>query len=246
MASLELEKALIIRMDGLCPNSYYCESGSRGYAAINLKLLPLQTYACLISSTLSVVGAIIILLAYCSFKDLRKGTAQTIITLLALADLGAALGCLVGTGNILAHYQGSACWIFYNICAIQAFCSLWCGISSSVWSAVLAVHFLLATVFNRSKWTERLMPLYHIVACTLPTIVLLPLLISGQLGYTPTYQVLCYVSATTSINIPQIAQSVEECVVWAVVLLFTIVTASSYTVIIAQIYSKVCHVAMQN
>ena len=86
-------------MEGLCPDSYNCEDERRGYAAINSKLLPIQDIIGTVSSVLSIVGATIILLAYCAFKDLRKGTAQTIITLLSLADMGTAFGCLLGIVN---------------------------------------------------------------------------------------------------------------------------------------------------
>ena len=86
-------------MEGLCPDSYYCEDERRGYAAINSKLLLIQGIISIVSFVLSIVGATIILLAYCAFKDLRKGTAQTVITLLSLADMGTAFGCLLGTVN---------------------------------------------------------------------------------------------------------------------------------------------------
>ena len=231
-------------MEEFCPGSYHCEDDSHGYTAINSKLLPIQDVAALISSVLSIVGASIILLAYCAFKDLRKGTAQTIITLLALADMGTALGCLLGIANHLTynHFQGtssSACQIFSNICEIQATVFLWCGISSSIWSVVLAVHFLLATVLNDSRWTERLIPLYNIVAWSLPIVILLPLLITGQLGYTPTYRVICYISASSSAKESKGVEIVEESVVWVVVLLSVIIMAASYAAIFTVIYSKV-------
>ena len=149
-------------MEDMCPDSYYCEDGSHGYSAINSKLLVIQTVAGLVSSVLSIVGAIIILLAYCAFKDLKKGSAQIIITLLSLADLGTAFGCLVGVVNYYI-FQGtssdysSACCIFNNFCQIQASVTMWCGLSSSIWSTVLAVNFLLTSLLIETRWTERLL-----------------------------------------------------------------------------------------
>ena len=107
-------------MEGLCPNLYTCKDG---YAAINSNMLLIQDGAGLISSSLSVVRSTIILLAYCAFEDLRKGAAQKMTTLLALADLGTALGCLLGIANYFSYYflhgtnsdKSSACRIFYNI-----------------------------------------------------------------------------------------------------------------------------------
>ena len=185
--------------DGLCPNLFECEDGSDGYDAISAKLHMIPHYVGIVSAVLSVFGAAIILLAYCAFKDLRRGTAQNIITGLALADLGAAFGSLLGIGNFLVYKywtteSSETCWIFQNLCEIQAFASISCIISSCIWNAALAVHFLLATVLPRSRWIDRLMPLYNIVAWTLPIMILLPLLIAGKLGYNPTYQASCFVA----------------------------------------------------
>ena len=225
----------------LCPSSYYCEDKSHGYAAISSKLLVMQDVAGLVSSVLSIVGTTIILLAYCVFKDLRKGMAQTIITLLSLADMGTAFGCLLGIAN---HYINSddsnACWIFYNICQIQASFIMWCAMSSSIWSTVLAVHFLLASLLSESRRTERLLPLYNTIAWTLPTIIVLPLLITSQLGYTPTYLSLCYISSSSSANEAKGVVIVEHSVAWIVLLLSSVITALCYAVIFAIIYKKVC------
>ena len=148
-------------MEGLCPDSYYCEDGSHGYAAINSKLLVVHGVGGVVSSVLSIVGATTILLAYCAFKDLRKRKAQTIITLLSLADMGTAFGCLLGITNHYITKSNDACWIFYNICQIQAYFVMWCAMSSSIWSTVLAMHFLLASLFSEPRWTDRLLPLYN-------------------------------------------------------------------------------------
>ena len=228
----------------LCPSSYYCEDKSHGYAAISSKLLVMQDVAGLVSSVLSIVGTTIILLAYCVFKDLRKGMAQTIITLLSLADMGTAFGCLLGIAN---HYvfqninsdDSNACWIFYNICQIQASFTMWCAMSSSIWSTVLAVHFLLASLLSESRRTERLLPLYNTIAWTLPTIIVLPLLITSQLGYTPTSLSLCYISLSSSANEAKGVVVVEHSVVWIVLLLSSVITALCYAVMFVIIYKKV-------
>ena len=80
---------------------------------------------------MSVLGAAFILFVYYAFKDFRKGMAQKIITLLALADIGTAASLMPGILNLFVyeHYssdisddkESSACLIFYTICQIQAF-----------------------------------------------------------------------------------------------------------------------------
>ena len=233
-------------MEGLCPDSYYCEDNHQGYAAINSKLLVIQTVAIVVSSVLSVVGTTIILLAYCAFKDLRKGMAQTIITLLSLADLGSAFGSLLGIVNYYNITQGtksdgnSACWIFYNICQIQASFNMWCAMSSSIWSTILGVHFLMTSLLSKSQWTGRLLPLYNIVAWTSPIVIVLPLLITGQLGYTPTYPSLCYISASISANESKSVAIVDDIAVWVILLSSSLITAVCYAAIFTLIYRKVC------
>ena len=244
MTSVQLE----LVMNGSCPDSFYCKDGSHGYNAIRADLYLIPPYATIVSAVFSVLGAATILVAYFSFKDLRRGTAQTIITLLALADLGAAFGSLLGIGNFLTYYhlpmnrtnleQSDACWIFHNICQLQAFVVFWCAICSYIWSAVLAVHFLLATILHHSKWTDRLMPLYNIVAWTLPIIVLLPLLITGKLGYTPTYQVSCYLAVGSERN--AFRKAMEITALWIEVVICGVITVISYTIIAVYLYRKVC------
>ena len=147
---------MLVNMEGLCPDSYFCEDGSHGYAAINSKLLVIPDVGGVVSSVLSIVGTTLILLAYCAFKDMRKRKAQTIITLLSLADMGTAFGCLLGITNRYIFQRtnsdnSSACWIFDNICQIQSYFIMWCVMSSSIWSTVLAVHFLLASLLSEPR-----------------------------------------------------------------------------------------------
>ena len=234
-------------MEGLCPDSYYCDHEDErcGYAASNSKLLPIQGIIGTVSSVLSIVGATIILIAYCAFKDLRKGTAQTIITLLSLADMGTAFGCLLGIVNyynyifqrLMNSDNSGACRIFDNICQIQASLTFWCLMSSSIWSTVLAVHFLLSLLLSDSRWTERLLPLYNIVAWTLPIIIILPLLITGQLGYSPDYPSFCLLNASTSANE---TKGLEKYVIWMELLLNSLITIVCYAATFVLIYLKVC------
>ena len=166
----------MMNLTGKCPNEFYCKDGSHGFSITHgtaLRLLP--AYAGIVSAILSVLGSALILLAYCAFRDLRKGTAQNIITVLAIADVGTSLSLLLGAFNFLVydHYYSdkahseALCWNFYIICQIQAFVMVGFAISSYIWTSVLAVHFLLCTVFSCPNWSDKLMPLYTVVAWTL-------------------------------------------------------------------------------
>lgn len=242
-----------LSMSGRCPAEFYCYDGSHGYSTINRALLQMMP-ACvgIVSATVSMLGAGLILVAYCAFKDLRIGVAQKIITLLALADVGTALSLLLGIVNFLVydcrHHSGAhtpsqeerLCWQFDTVCQIQAFTAIACISSSHIWTAALAIHFLLATILNSTNWSERLIPLYAIVAWTLPIAIALPILITGKLGYTPTFQASCFISAeVTQHDISKVALTVEDIAVVAVEALSTIIIVVCYMVIFTYICSQV-------
>ena len=237
-----------MNLTGKCPDEFYCNDGSHGFSIINgtaLRLLP--AYTGIASSILSIAGSLLILLAYCAFKDIRKGTAQTIITVLAIADVGTSVSLLLGIFNFLVydHYHsGTAhpetlCWNFYTICQIQAFVMVGFAMSSYIWTSVLAIHFLLSTVFPLSNWSDKLMPLYTILAFTLPLLFLLPLLISGKLGYSPTYSSTCFISIEAVRHDTEAISLVEQLVSWSTEAAFGIITIVCYVIIFAYICSKV-------
>ena len=113
-------------MEGRCPDEFYCSNGTHGFSAIKPSLLLLPVYASLVCSLLSYLGAALIVCAYCAFKDLRKGTTQTIVTLLALADLGTAVSGILGASlfigyDHLVQKSEKECYIFDTTCQIQGF-----------------------------------------------------------------------------------------------------------------------------
>ena len=180
----------------ICPGTYHCSDGSPSYSNISSALHYLPAYAALVSSSLSLMGAALNMIAYCAFKDLRKGTAQTIIAVLAVADFVLALSCLFGASITLAYgtttnksdYQLSDnkdCQNFDTLCQIQAFVGMWMLGSSLIWTSVLALHFFLVTFCTCFTWPHKLMPLYNIVAWLLPLLYTLPMLLLGNLGYAP-------------------------------------------------------------
>ena len=256
---MEATSIMDMKLEGNCPDEFYCLDGSHGYSAINdLHIVPaivIFHIVIFISAIVSMLGAALILLAYCTFKDLRKGVAQKIITLLALADIGTAVSFMLGKLNLFVyrHYhsdisednESSACLNFYMVCQIQAFLGVGFLISGYTWTAILAVHLFLATVLRHSSWIEKLLPLYNIVAWTLPIIVSLPLLLSGKLGYTPTFPATCYISAyATEHESSKVTLIVEEVIVWSVEAVCAIITVVCFVVIIVYIRCTVCGYCM--
>ena len=187
-----------------CPGDFYCSDGSRGYSAIPTALHSLPACAALVSSSLSLLGAALNMTAYCAFKDLRKGTAQTIVAVLAMADFLLASSCIFGASILLAYgttttsadNHNDDCYNFDTLCQVQAFVVLWMLGSSFTWTAILAVHFFLVTVFTHSTWPHKLMPLYHIVGWLVPLAYTLPMLLLGNLGYDPVFTWTCFAIPT--------------------------------------------------
>ena len=146
------------------------------------------------------------MIAYCAFKDLRKGTAQTIIAVLAMADFLLALSAIAGASIFLAYgttsdrhlLSNKECYNFDTLCQIQAFVLLSALGSSFIWTSVLAVHFFLVTVCTRSTWPHKLMPLYNIVSWLVPLSFTLPSLLLGRLGYNHALTWTCFVRITNN------------------------------------------------
>ena len=186
-------------MEERCPDVYYCSNGSQPYSDIKPSLLLIPAYASLVTSSLSCLGAVLIVLAYCAFKDLRKGTAQTIITLLALADLGTAVACILGASLFIRYFNldersEGECYIFDTVCQIQGSMAMWAYQCSLFWTSILAIHFLLITIFHHSTWTDKLLPLYNIIAWIVPLASTLSLLVLGYVGYNHYVTWTCFLS----------------------------------------------------
>ena len=145
------------------------------------------------------------MIAYCAFRDLRKGSAQTIIAVLAVADFLLAISVIAGASIQLSYgttdddlLSNKDCYNFDTLCQVQAFVGMWALGSSFTWTSVLAIHFFLMTVCTRthSTWHHKLMPLYNITAWLLPLSCTLPMLLLGKLGYTPTVTWSCFIRPT--------------------------------------------------
>ena len=187
-----------------CPGDFHSRNGSRVFSAIPTVLHFLPACAALISSSLSLLGAALSMTGYCAFKDLRKGTAQTIIAVLAMADFLLALSCIFGASILMAYSTTTTsadnhnddCYNFDTLCQVQAFVILWMLGSSFTWTAILALHFFLVTIFTHSTWPHKLMPLYHIVGWLVPLASTLPMLSIGDLGFNPVSTWTCSVRPT--------------------------------------------------
>lgn len=166
-----------------CPRSFKCDPPLHSF---DIGLAP--SYVSLVSSFLSCLGSVLILAAYAQLKDMRTG-AQTVVTLLAVADFFTAFGYIIGAANFLVHFndvQSSAqCEIFEAVCTIQSFITTWSTMSSYCWTCILAFYFFLVIVYDKVQLAAKLIPLYNVIAWAGPLTIMLPLLGWQKLGYAP-------------------------------------------------------------
>ena len=169
-----------------CPRSFDCSD--RGFPdLVSFSIGRVPSYATISSCGLSVLGSLLIVVAYCALKDMRTG-AQKIVTLLAIADFVSAAGYIIGSINFLVHFDEddeAKCKVFTDICVAQASFTSWSSIASFCWTVILAVYFSLVIVYKKSHLAARLMPLYNLIAWGAPALIIIPLAATGKLGFTP-------------------------------------------------------------
>lgn len=168
--------------DSHCPESHQC---SDGLVSFDIGRVP--SYLNLISSSLSCLGSILIVITYLLLRDMRTG-AQTVITLLAIADFFTAFGYIIGSSNFIAAFDSNdsaECSVFTSICEIQSFITTWSTMSSYCWTCILAFYFFLVLVYQKGKLAAKLIPLYNIIAWLGPLCIVGPMLVFGKLGYAP-------------------------------------------------------------
>ena len=175
---------MITAEEAQCPKgSAPCE---QGYTAFSLGTAP--CYVGIVSNSFSCVAALVMILIYVAFKDIRKKGAQSIVTFIAIADFFTAAAYLAGSVNILVHYdvtEPAKCRAFETLCDLHGYLVTVATMSSYFWTLALALHLYLTVVRSSSKSAAKLMPLYHVIGWGLPNAVALPLLWTNNLTYAP-------------------------------------------------------------
>ena len=177
-----------------CPSHRECGEGLSSFT-----LGPTPCYIGIVSDSVSCVGSVAMVLIYLAWKDIRKRGAQSIVTFIAIADFFTAASYLSGSVNIITHYNVTdqqKCDEFATFCEIESYVMTLAGMSSYLWTIILAFYFYNITSSRRSnrEAATKLMPIYHLVAWGIPVLVAFPLLCFGKLTYAPFVGgVWCYV-----------------------------------------------------
>lgn len=139
----------------------------------------------LFSSSLSIISSLIIIVTYFIWPEIRSVSRQ-IIVFLSLADLFTALGYVMGNANHLQHrvdHTEVECDAFTRLCVLQSSITSWSSIASFWWTIILAFHLYVTLVKGRVSLSRRIIPFYYFLAWVTPTIVVMVLLWTNQLGY---------------------------------------------------------------
>ena len=141
------------------------------------------------SCVLSIIGSLLIIIAYFAFRDTRT-TARQLLVNLSLADLTTALanftGLLTDFGRFLGYQEDSHTHTGIAVyCSIQAFFSQFGTNVSILWTIMIAVYMLIAIVFKKQRTADCLLPVYYIVSWGIPLGIMIWFGAVGFLGFEP-------------------------------------------------------------
>ena len=150
-----------------------------------------------VTCSLSMLGALLIILTYLVMKDLRT-TVRLILVHLSIMDFGSALLHLVGVtvffdrffvykfGNhTYMHPPGSVSVTVRNLCRTQAFFSVYFNIGAFLWTSSLAIYLYLRIVHFNMHRSKLVFYCLGILSYVAPIPLALWLFFSHYIGYTP-------------------------------------------------------------
>lgn len=136
-----------------------------------------------VSSSLSIIGAIVIFVSFAKLPEIRNFT-RSLLTYLTVADFLSALAYLVG----LARY---AAWVQHvsspphrdKLCIAQSFTLIFSYLASYFWTIVIAQHIFIAYTCQTDA-TRRRIPhiVYHVICWGVPATVAITAISYDVLG----------------------------------------------------------------
>lgn len=144
------------------------------------------------TSSLSVIGALLVILSYACVASLRS-QARAILVNLSLMDLGVGCANLVGSVvNFNHYYYNFTTHVYLNAsdyvkgsCRVQATIAMFCNNSSILWTTGLAVYMYLLVFRNWNDTVRVFLPVTYLLSYGLPLGLCAWLLGTDRLGYAP-------------------------------------------------------------
>ena len=145
-----------------------------------------------LTCSLSMLGALLIILSYICLKSIRTKTRQIIVHL-SVADLGTACANFIGATVNFDHYilkckdsgnntyPGISCSVVENLCTAQAFFANYFTVVSILWTLSLSVYIHCLVVHSGLR-THKMVVYFSYVFCWgMPLVVSVWLVATGGL-----------------------------------------------------------------
>ena len=119
---------------------------------------------------LSVLGAILIILTYVAFRDLRT-TARKLLVNLSIADIVVAVSHFVGlfTNYERFLYDGNEKNTDVG-CSVQAAFTMYSSIASILWTIAVALYMFTVIILRKPTAAKRTVPVYFLVCWGVPVV----------------------------------------------------------------------------
>ena len=140
--------------------------------------LPPSVLICtFVSSSLSIVGAVVIFITY-SLVTVARNQTRRLLVYLTIADLMTAVGNLVGASRYalrneteyltIRNQMQNTCFKTDAVCEVQSFVTTFSSLSSFFWTSIIMVHILM-TLLTQREWSSfRNRVIYHFVSWGVP------------------------------------------------------------------------------
>ena len=145
-----------------------------------------------ITCALSILGAVLIILSYVFFKELRNKAREVIVHISAMDLLTVAanlFGIIINFDSHLYHYDKDPLpphYETYNaLCKAQATIAVFGNLSSILWTIAIAVYFYICIMTDNKKTAKRSLYFFYLICYGIPLVIVVWFLPTGKLGYAP-------------------------------------------------------------
>ena len=144
-------------------------------------------------SFLSMCGAVLIILSYICFRDVRTKGGEVLCNM-SLADFGVACSNFIGAVVYFTQYIHQcdddsstlplSCGMYNQLCKAQAFFAVYCMIASFLWTLVLALYVYVLILDTGRRLASRLVMFGYLFCWGMAALVAMWLVLTHRLGYT--------------------------------------------------------------